>query len=78
MAIVNILFAFVSICVFGFFALNLKKRWATIQLGKGHEDNRFDQFGRRIQDMVLFGFLQQKMFKELTSGVMHAFIFWGL
>jgi Fe-S oxidoreductase len=77
MAIVNVLFAFVTVCVFGFFTFNLKKRWATIQLGKGTEDNRFDDLGRRLQEMVMFGFLQQKMFKELASGVMHAFIFWG-
>lgn len=77
MALSNLLFAVLTAAVFGFFAFNLKRTWGFIHLGKGHDDNRMDNFPRRVTEVVSFGFLQQKMFKDLTSGIMHAFIFWG-
>ncbi|MCX6126173.1 MAG: 4Fe-4S dicluster domain-containing protein, partial [Proteobacteria bacterium] len=77
MPIFNILFAAVTAAVFGFFAFNLRKTWVMIHLGKGADDTRFDDLPKRIRDTVLLGFLQQKMFKELSSGIMHALIFWG-
>ncbi|MCX6118813.1 MAG: (Fe-S)-binding protein [Proteobacteria bacterium] len=77
MPIANVLFGLLTIAVFGFFAFNLKKRWAHIQLGKGADDNRFDNLPARLQEVLSFGFIQQKMFKDLTAGIMHAFIFWG-
>jgi Fe-S oxidoreductase len=77
MSLFNIVFACVTLGVFGFFAFNLKKTWSFIQLGKGTEENRFDDLPSRLQEVLSFGFIQPKMFKDLTSGVMHALIFWG-
>lgn len=77
MSIANVIFGLMTAGVFGFFAFNLRKTWGYIQLGKGSEDNRFDNLPVRLQEAVTFGFIQQKMFKDLTAGIMHAFIFWG-
>lgn len=77
MSVMNFAFAAVTLSVFGFFGYNLMRRWATFQLGKGADDNRFDQLPLRLKETVFFGFIQQKMFKDLTAGLMHAFIFWG-
>jgi Fe-S oxidoreductase len=77
MTIFNVLFTVLTAAVFGFFAFNIRKTWILINFGKGQEDNRFDDLATRIQNTVVLGFIQQKMFKELSSGIMHAFIFWG-
>lgn len=77
MALSNLLFAVLTAAVFGFFAFNLKRTWGFIHLGKGQDDNRMDNLPQRVTEVLSFGFLQQKMFKDLTSGIMHAFIFWG-
>lgn len=77
MFLFHALFALTTAAVFGFFAYNLRRTWIHVHIGKGAEDNRFDNLPLRLQETVFFGFLQQKMFKELPSGIMHAFIFWG-
>lgn len=77
MGIFNIAFALVAAGVFGYFGYNLSRTWAKFQLAKGAEDVRTDHIPERIKETLLFGFLQQKMFKDLTAGIMHAFIFWG-
>lgn len=77
MGIFNILFALVAAGVFGYFGFNLSRTWSKIQLGKGSDDVRTDNIANRVKETVLFGFLQQKMFKDLSAGIMHALIFWG-
>ena len=77
MGIFNIAFALVTAGVFGYFGYNLSRTWAKLQLGKGAEDVRADNIPVRLKETLLFGFLQQKMFKDLSAGIMHAFIFWG-
>ncbi len=73
----NILFFLIAAGVFSLFGVNLMKTWKKIQTGRGKEDNRYDNLPRRVSEMVNFGFIQQKMFKDPVSGIMHAFIFWG-
>ena len=73
----SFLFAFLAALTFGFFAFNLARTWILITSANGSEENRLDDFSQRLFDMVRFGFLQQKMFKDKTSGIMHFFIFWG-
>ncbi len=77
MGIFNVVFALVSAGVFGYFGYNLSRTWAKVQLGKGADDVRTDNLAERVKETVLFGFLQQKMFKDLSAGIMHALIFWG-
>lgn len=44
---------------------------------KGAEDNRQGDVFKRLIEVLKYGFLQPKMFKDLPAGIMHAFIFWG-
>lgn len=73
----NILFAFLVLGTFGFFGFNLLKTWTHIHQAQGPEDNRLVNAPRRFYEMLRFGFLQEKMFRDKSSGIMHAFIFWG-
>lgn len=78
MIIINILFAIVTIAVFGFFAFNLKRTWSQITtIGTGIEENRFDNIRQRLFRLFEGGFIQSRMFKDLPAGIMHFFIFWG-
>jgi hypothetical protein len=77
MGIFNIAFAILATGVFAYFGYNLSRTWAKVNLGIGAEDNRLDNIPQRVKETLFFGFLQQRMFKDLTSGIMHAFIFWG-
>ena len=73
----NIVFALLVLGTFGFFGFNLLKTWVHIHQAEGVEDNRLTNVPRRLMEVVRFGFLQEKMFRDKTSGIMHAFIFWG-
>lgn len=73
----NIIFALMVLGTFGFFGFNLLKTWVHIHQAEGAEDNRLTNVPRRLGEVLRFGFLQEKMFRDKTSGIMHAFIFWG-
>ena len=77
MGIFNVAFALFAGGVFGYFGYNLSRTWGRIQLGKGTEDVRFDNIAERVRETLLFGFVQSRMFRDLTAGIMHALIFWG-
>ena len=77
MGIFNIAFALITTGVFAFFGYNLSRTVAKIQLGKGPDDIRTNIIPDRIKETLMFGFIQQKMFKDLGAGIMHALIFWG-
>ncbi|SMF47193.1 4Fe-4S dicluster domain-containing protein [Pseudobacteriovorax antillogorgiicola] len=73
----NIVFALLVIGTFGFFGFNLLRTWTHIHQAEGPEDNRLTNTPRRLLEVVRFGFLQERMFRDKSSGIMHAFIFWG-
>ncbi|MDQ3230820.1 MAG: (Fe-S)-binding protein, partial [Pseudobdellovibrionaceae bacterium] len=75
----NIGFAMITIAVFAYFGWNLKLIWDRIQKGKGKEEDqyRFDNPVERFAETLRGGLVQDKMFKDPVSGIMHAFIFWG-
>lgn len=76
--LVNVFFTITMLSVFGFFILNLRKSWLQISsVGVGTEENRTDNMNLRVRNMLLGGFLQKKMFKDMVPGIMHFFIFWG-
>jgi Fe-S oxidoreductase len=70
-------FAIVTIAVFGYFGWNLKLIWDRIQKGKGKEEDRTNDPGARLAETLRGGLIQDKMFRDPVSGIMHAFIFWG-
>lgn len=73
----NVVFFVLAVATFGYFAINLKRTWALINSVKGKEENRLENLGARVTNVIKFGFGQQKMFKDASAGVMHALIFWG-
>lgn len=78
MGIMNLLFALLSMAVFGMFAYNLKKTWVHITtIGKGAEEIRNDSLFERFLFMLEGGLLQKRMFKDPVPGTMHIVIFWG-
>ncbi|HET9238449.1 MAG TPA: (Fe-S)-binding protein [Oligoflexus sp.] len=70
-------FAIITIAVFAYFGWNLKLIWDRIQKGKGKEEVRTDDPGARLAETLRGGLIQDKMFRDPVSGIMHAFIFWG-
>lgn len=73
----SLLFAVIALASFGFFAFNLAKIWKLIQVGAGQEDARIDNIPERVRGMVVGGFLQPKMLKDLGPAIMHYMIFFG-
>ena len=50
---------------------------AVLAVRKGTPEKWWDQLGRRIKNVVVYGILQRKIFRERTAGILHAFIFWA-
>lgn len=44
---------------------------------KGAPSYRIDRIGTRIRELIMVGFLQKVLLKELVPGTMHVMIFWG-
>jgi len=70
---------FVFIVVFvGMFALlikNLKTKFNYLTVGR--KENRFENIGERIKNVILIAFGQTKLLRDSTAGAIHFFIFWG-
>jgi hypothetical protein len=73
----NMVFALIAIGATGFFAANILRIWRTMAVGHGAEDSRVDDPVARAWHMIIGGFGQSKMFKDMAPAVMHALIFWG-
>jgi Fe-S oxidoreductase len=73
----NVIFFILAATAFGVLGFNVVRIWAVINQAQGVEENRYTNPGRRFGEMLGFGFIQQKMFKDKVAGIMHAFIFWG-
>ena len=73
----SVIFAMLLVATFGFFAFNLLRIWVRVHQAEGPEDNRLTNIPRRLGEVLRFGFLQERMFRDKNSGIMHAFIFWG-
>lgn len=73
----NVIFAILAIGVFGFFGRNLLRTWNRLQIGKGKEEDRISNPVKRVAEVINYGFIQPKMFRDAQAGIMHALIFWG-
>ncbi|MDL1891305.1 (Fe-S)-binding protein [Sphingobacteriales bacterium CHB3] len=71
----SILFALVLSAALGFFAYNVKRLISYLQLGK--PENRFDNIGTRITNVLKIALGQTKLLREPFAGLLHALIFWG-
>ena len=46
-------------------------------LRRGQSDPRFSSIGRRMGDLITYGFMQKRQPRYLWSGILHIMIFWG-
>jgi len=68
-------FPFVLLLALGFFALNVQRLVGYLRLGLA--ENRLNEPGTRIANLLSIGIFQRKIFREAVAGAMHATIFWG-
>ncbi|MBI4568295.1 MAG: (Fe-S)-binding protein, partial [Planctomycetes bacterium] len=71
------LFAAIVVAGLLLFAWSMKVRLALMFKGAADREKRWNHLGERIRGLFAFGFGQQRMFKDLGPGLMHAFLFWA-
>lgn len=67
--------ALILILSLSLFTYVIFKRVQLLRLGAA--DPRFDQIGKRILDVINYGFLQKRQPRYFWSGLIHILIFWG-
>ena len=73
----TLLFALLLLAAIVFFAYTASRRVQLLLLGNGAPDPRFDRPGRRLWNVVEYGLLQRKMFRDPYAGLYHILIFSG-
>lgn len=71
----NILFVVVLAVGFGYFALNVKKLFRNIKLGR--DIDRFDNPAERFGNMTLIALGQSKMVRKPVMGILHIIVYVG-
>jgi len=69
------LFTVVLVAAFSLFARSVRRLHSYLMLGK--PENRFDDPGRRIGNVLRVAFGQSKLLREPFAGILHFLIFWG-
>ena len=75
MGIKNIVFILVFISAFAFLYFNLKRLISYLSIGK--KENRFDNIGERIKNVLTVAIGQSKILRDPVGGTVHVVIFWG-
>ena len=73
----HLIFAVVAFGSIGFLALSLRKTWSKISAAQGAGPGPMEDWGLRVQGMLVGGFLQPKMLKDVSTAIMHYMIFFG-
>ncbi len=71
----NAVFLCILVIAAGFFALNVQRLVAYLNVG--HAENRTDHPLTRLRNVFEIGIAQKKIFRDPVAGPMHALIFWG-
>ncbi len=71
----NILFIPFFLAATGFFFYNLWKLLGYVRVGKS--ENRLDNLGQRISDLLAIGLAQTKIMRDWWAGALHVAVFWG-
>ncbi|MDH7514324.1 MAG: heterodisulfide reductase-related iron-sulfur binding cluster [Bacteroidota bacterium] len=71
----NFIFLLVLLAAFGFFTFSVRRTILLLKVGK--PENRFDQWDKRIGNVLSVAFGQSKIFRDPVAGPIHAGIFWG-
>jgi Fe-S oxidoreductase/nitrate reductase gamma subunit len=71
----NVIFLFVVVAAFGFFAYNVQRLVSYLRIGL--PENRFDHGATRLWNVLTVAIFQKKILRDPVAGPMHALIFWG-
>ena len=71
----NLFFALALLIGLGFFAMNIRKLYRNIKLGK--DINRKDKKSERLKNMMMIALGQSKMVKRPLSGFLHIIVYLG-
>ncbi len=72
----NIIFIVVFLISFGFLFWSSRNLLIYMKLAK-KKDDRFNNYGKRILNVLKIAFGQTKLLREPAAGLVHFFIFWG-
>jgi Fe-S oxidoreductase len=75
MSIERIVFAVVLLAALGMFVRSALRIISDLRIGK--PDDRFDDVGRRLGNVLRIAFGQSKLLREPFAGLLHFLIFWG-
>jgi len=75
MELKNIVFIIVFIAAFTFLGFNIKRLISYLKIGK--PENRFDNVGQRVANVLKVALGQSKILREPVAGIIHATIFWS-
>jgi Fe-S oxidoreductase len=73
----TLLFALLLLSALALFTYTASRRVQLLLLGAGERENRLERPLARLWQMVVYGFLQRKMFRDAYAGLYHALIFGG-
>jgi Fe-S oxidoreductase/nitrate reductase gamma subunit len=73
----NLLFALVLLVSFVFFLVTASRRIQLLLLGAGVPENRFDRPFRRLWNVIEYGIVQRKMWRDPYAGLYHILVFSG-
>ncbi len=76
MTIKNIIFIVVFLSAFGFLSWSLRNLFLYMKVAK-KKDDRFNDVGRRIGNVIKIAFGQSKLLRDPVAGTVHFLIFWG-
>ena len=76
MTLKNIIFILVFVASFGLLYWSVRNLILYMKVAK-KKDDRFDQFGRRIANVIKIAFGQSKLLRDPAAGTVHFLIFWG-
>ncbi len=76
MEIKNIVFIIVFAAAISFFFWSCSNLIKYLLVGK-KKDDRFDNVGKRIKNVLVVAFGQTKLFRDFKAGALHFIIFWG-
>lgn len=76
MELQNYVFIIVFIAAFAFLFYSLKKKIGYLKIGK-KADNRFDNIGARVKNVLNIALGQSKILRDPIAGPTHTMIFWG-
>jgi Fe-S oxidoreductase/nitrate reductase gamma subunit len=65
----------VLLAAIAYFTIRARRLYRILRLGPG--ENRFDNIPERLRGVVSYVGLHTRMFRNLYSGILHFFIFWG-